>query len=171
MRHFVGFLDSLAERIAVFFVALLFSQMPQFMNLYLNVLSGAKVAQEKAVAALREKADELGMTPEQFIADLLQSTRKAAQASGELHRQQLADYERTKRAYEALKNASLWVRPFVFLRYADWALAKNVQFQPALPFTVEAFIYVLVGILSGMLLYRLLLLGPRRLLQRRATAH
>lgn len=168
-RYLGSFFDSLAERLVVFFVALFLSQGPQYMNLYLNVLSGAKAAQEKSIATLTEKAQELDMTVEQFIADLLKSDSKVSKSSGEVHKKQLADYETTKRAYEALSSASAVTRPFVFLRYVDWSLAKNVKFQPALPLTFESLAYVLVGIVLGMLLYRVFLYFPRRLWGKKAA--
>lgn len=168
-RYIGSFFSSLAERLVVFFTALILSQGPQYMNLYLNVLSGAKAAHEKSVAALTEKAKELDVTVEQFIADLLKSESKVSKSSGEVHKKQLADYENTKRAYEALSGASAFMRPFVFLKYVDWSLAKNVQFQPALPLTLESLAYVLVGIVLGMLLYRVLMYFPRRLLGRKTA--
>ncbi|HMY11736.1 MAG TPA: DUF2937 family protein, partial [Turneriella sp.] len=81
-----------------------------------------------------------------------------------VHQKQLADFENTKRAFEALKNATAFSRPFVFIKHVDWSLAKNVQFQPAFPLTLEALMYVLVGIILGMILYRALMFFPRRLL-------
>lgn len=161
-RYIGSFFGSLAERLAVFFVALFLSQAPQYMNLYLNVLSGAKAAHEKSVATLAEKAKELEMTTQEFINDLLKSDSKVSKSSGQVHQKQVADFEHTKKAFEALKNATPFTRPFVFIKYVDWSLAKNVQFQPAFPLTLEALVYVLVGIILGMILYRVLMFFPRR---------
>lgn len=157
-----GFFGSLLERIFVFFMALFLSQAPQYMNLYLNVLSGAKAAYEKSVKEIAEKAGELGMSTKEFIDDLTKSQSQAAKKSGELHQNQIRNFESAKKAFDAIKNASPFVRPFIFLKHVDWALAKNVQFQPALPFTLESLIYVIVGIILGMVLYRLLAFYPRR---------
>jgi hypothetical protein len=170
LRYIGSFFGSLAERLVVFFVALFLSQAPQYMNLYLNVLSGAKAAHEKSVATLTEKAQELDMTVQQFIDDLLKSESKVSKSSGEVHQKQLADYENTRRAFEALKNASVFSRPFIFIKHVDWSLAKNVQFQPAFPLTPEALVYVLVGIILGMLLYRALLFFPRRFFGKKSAA-
>lgn len=169
VRYLSSFFGSLAERLVVFFVALFLSQAPQYMNLYLNVLSGAKAAHEKSVAALTEKAQELGMTVQQFIDDLLKADSKVSKSSGQVHQKQLADFENAKRAFEALRNATAFSRPFVFLRYVDWSLAKNVQFQPAFPLTLEALVYVLVGIIIGMILYRVVMYFPRRWLGKKAA--
>ena len=67
-----------------------------------------------------------------------------------------------KLAFDAIKNASAFSRPFIFLKHVDWALAKNVQFQPAFPFTLEALMYVIVGIILGMLLYRGVIFFPKK---------
>jgi Protein of unknown function (DUF2937) len=161
-RYIGGFFGSLAERIFVFFMALFISQAPQYMNLYLNVLSGAKAAYEKSVKEISEKAGELGMTTQEFISDLITSQSQAAKKSGELHQSQITHLENAKKAFDAIKNASAFSRPFVFLKHVDWSLAKSVQFQPAFPFTLEALIYVVVGIILGMVLFRALMHFPRK---------
>lgn len=163
-KYIGGFFGSLAERIFVFFMALFISQAPQYMNLYLNVLAGAKAAYEKSVKEIGEKAAELGMTTAQFIDDLAKSQGQAAKKSAELHQSQITHLENAKKAFDAIKNAGAFTRPFVFLKHVDWALAKNVQFQPAFPFTLEAIIYVVVGIVLGMAVFRLLLYFPKKFL-------
>ena len=157
-----GFFGSLLERLFVFFMALFLSQAPQYMNLYLNVLSGAKAAYEKSVKEIAEKAGELGMSTKEFIDDMTKSQSQAAKKSGELHQNQIKNLEAAKKAFDAIKNASAFTRPFIFVKHVDWALAKNAQFQPAFPFTLEALIYVIVGIILGMVIYRLLAFYPRR---------
>ncbi|MBS0618809.1 MAG: DUF2937 family protein [Spirochaetes bacterium] len=164
LRFIGGLFGSLAERLFVFFMALFMSQAPQYMNLYLNVLSGAKAAYEKSVKEIGEKAAEIGMTTKDFIDDLVKSPSQAAHKSGELHQSQIKHFEDAKAAFDAIKNASAITRPFIFLKHVDWSLAKNVQFQAALPFTLESLIYVIMGIILGMLLYRALLYFPKKLL-------
>lgn len=161
-KYIGGFFGSVAERIVVFFAALFLSQAPQYMNLYLNVLAGARATYEKSVKEIAEKAGELGMSTKEFIDDLAKSQSQAGKKSGELHQNQITNLEKAKKAFDAIKNASAFSRPFVFLKHADWALAKNVQFQPAFPLTLEALAYVIVGIILGMLLYRGLMFFPRR---------
>jgi len=168
-KYIGGFFGSLAERIVVFFAALLMCQAPQYMNLYLNVLAGAKATYEKSVAEIGEKAKELEMTTKEFIDDLAKSNSQAAKKSGELHVSQIQGLEKTKLAFDAIKNASAFSRPFVFLKHVDWGLAKNVQFQPVFPLTFEAFIYVIVGIILGMLLYKAIMFFPRRFLGNKQT--
>lgn len=163
-KYIGGFFGSLAERILVFFTALFLCQAPQYMNLYLNVLAGSKATYEKSVKEIGEKAGELGMSTKEFIDDLVKSQSQAAKKSGELHQNQISGLEKAKLAFEAIKNASVFSRPFAFLKHVDWSLAKNVQFQPVFPFTLEAFGYAIIGIILGMLLYRAIMFFPRRLL-------
>ncbi|MBV6494649.1 MAG: hypothetical protein LDLANPLL_02683 [Turneriella sp.] len=162
-KYIGGFFGSLAERIFVFFIALFISQGPQYMNLYLNVLSGATAEAEKSVKLIETKANELGMTVPQFIKDLTASNSQAATKSGEIHEAQLKRFESLKAAFTAIKNAGAFSRPFIFLRHADWTLAKSVQFQPALPFTLEALGYVIAGIILGMILFRALAILPKKI--------
>lgn len=162
-KYIGGFFGSILERIVVFFAALLLSQAPQYMNLYLNVLAGAQAESQKSVKLIEEKAQEVGMNTKQFIADLLGSQSQAATKSAEIHQAQIARFEALTAAFASIKNSSAFTRPFAFLRHVDWSLAKSVQFQPALPFTLESLLYVIVGIILGMLLYRALLFFPKKL--------
>lgn len=162
LNYITGFFGSLAERIVVFFVALFLSQAPQYMNLYLNVLSGSVATYQKEVKIIEQKAAELEMSLKAFIDDLAKSESKVAQKSAEVHKGQIDRYEKAKKAFAAIHNASVFARPFVFLKHVDWTLAKAVVFQPAFPLTLEALAYIIVGIIIGMLLYRGILFFPRR---------
>ena len=52
-------------------------------------------------------------------------------------------------AQSAIQHASLWTRPFVFLRHLDPAIARATWgiFQPAVPTTLEGLVYALLGML------------------------
>lgn len=161
-KYIGGFFGSLAERIVVFFAALFLSQAPQYMNLYLNVLSGSLATYQKEVKIIEDEAASLEMTVKAFIDDLAKSPGKVAQKSAEIHKGQIDRFEKTKKAFAALEKATVFSRPFVFLKHVDWSLAKSVKFQPAFPLTLEAFVYVIIGIILGMLVYRGLMFFPRR---------
>jgi hypothetical protein len=62
----------------------------------------------------------------------------------------------------ALRQATLWSRPFVFVRHADWGIARATLaiYRPAVPTTVEGFAYAGVGIVVVLALYHLLVRAP-----------
>jgi hypothetical protein len=56
-----------------------------------------------------------------------------------------------------MQGASLWSRPFVFLRDADAAIARGTWtiFKPAVPTTVEGLVYAVFGMLVLIGIYHL----------------
>ena len=60
-------------------------------------------------------------------------------------------------AQSALDQASLWSRPFVFVRHLDSSIAQATWsvFKPAVPTTVEGLIYASIGMLVLMAIYHL----------------
>ena len=58
-------------------------------------------------------------------------------------------------AHDALLNASLWTRPFVFFRHLDLGIAQGTWavYKPAVPTTLEGLVYALAGMLVFLLLY------------------
>jgi hypothetical protein len=65
-------------------------------------------------------------------------------------------------AQTALQDASLWARPFVFLRHVDSSIAHAtwVIFKPAVPTTVEGLVYALCGMLVFIGIYHLGVKAP-----------
>jgi hypothetical protein len=60
-------------------------------------------------------------------------------------------------AESALRHASLWSRPYVFITHLDPAIAHATWsvYQPAVPTTTEGFVYALCGILVFLGIYYL----------------
>jgi hypothetical protein len=59
----------------------------------------------------------------------------------------------------ALRDASVWERPFVFLRQLDWEIAHGTAgvYKPAVPTTLEGVLYALIGVIVILAIYHGLL--------------
>lgn len=165
------FFGSLAERIAVVICALIFSQAPQFMYSYLHELNGSLDAYEKSVQKIDAEAQKIDMSRQEFLNDLKSSRSKSAQASYETHYFVIKSWENTKLAIQKLKNSSLWVKPFVFIRMLDKSLFEKTRkdFKPGFVFSLETFLYMVAGIIVGMLLFRIVTWIPKKILGRKSV--
>jgi hypothetical protein len=69
----------------------------------------------------------------------------------------IARVDTLESAQSAMQGATLWSRPFVFLRHLDPAIAHStwVIFRPAVPTTVEGLVYALAGLLVLLAAYHL----------------
>jgi hypothetical protein len=69
----------------------------------------------------------------------------------------------------ALREASWWARPFVFLRHADTAIAQATWqvFKPAVPTTLEGLVYALVGVAVALFIVQVFFIWPVRVWRNR----
>ena len=73
-------------------------------------------------------------------------------------------------AEAALRDASVWMRPFVFLRHIDREVAHGTWgvFRPAVPTTLEGLAYAAGGVVLAFAVYHAAVKRPlRRLLRAR----
>jgi len=146
--------DGLLDRIFSVAGAVLLSQLPNLIILYINALSGALAEARRNVEALKVQARMIGVTADDFIRRLLNSGDPAVQASGRIHQQALERFQEYSEAFGALQSSNPWTRPFVFLQHLDPEILNAVQFTPALPLSPEGAVYALVGVLLALLLYK-----------------
>ncbi len=160
LRYLGRVADGLLDRLFSVAGAILFSQIPRFMQQYIEFLSGALYEVRRQVDSIHIRASELGLSLESFISHHLNSSDGAFVASGKIMQEALERHRLYKEALEALRDSSLWSRPFLFLRYADWSLVRAMEFQPGLLFTVETLVYALLGMLAGYIFYVVLVRAP-----------
>ena len=165
------FFGSLTERITVVICALIFSQAPQFMYSYLHELNGSLDAYEKSVQKIDEEAQKIDMSRQQFLNDLKSSHSKSAKASFETHNFVIKGWENTKQAIQRLKSANLWIKPFVFIKLLDGSLFEKTRkdFKPGFIFSLETFLYMIVGIITGMILFRIIIWIPKKILGQKSV--
>lgn len=167
MKLIGKFLDTLVDRIVSVIGAVIFSQLPQMIMQYKRVLEGALAEAAKNILVARSKAHELGLSLKEFINAHLRNSDPVFQKSGEVYEQALLRHDNYQTALQALNDAGIWTRPFVFLKHVDGVLFSNMQFEPGLPLTVEGAVYALFGILCALALYHGVLKQPFRFFTRK----
>jgi len=81
---------------------------------------------------------------------------------GGVVRQAIARVDELAAADTALRQASAWTRPFVFLEHMDGSIARATLsiYRPAVPTTAEGLAYAGFGIVFVLALYHLAIRGP-----------
>ena len=135
--------------------AVLFSQIPEFIQQYLQRLGGHLDEARRQLAQLQETATQSGLSLEQLTARTASSPDRAVAQLGSVLRRVAERVQELATAEAAIRNASLWSRPFVFGRYVDPSIARSTWavFKPAVPTTVEGLLYALLGMLFMLALY------------------
>jgi hypothetical protein len=135
--------------------AVIFSQLPEFFQQYLQRLGGHLDEARRQVAQFQATADQSGFTLEQLIAKTKGAADPALAPLGQVMAGAGARVETLAASEQALREASAWTRPFVFLRHFDPAIAHATlaAFRPAVPTTVEGLCYCLLGMTVMLTLY------------------
>ena len=170
-RGFLGIFDSLIDRILCVLGAILFSQGPEFMQQYLQRLGGHLEEARRQLAVFQQTSRQAGLSLEQFIARTNANPDPAVAKLGGVMTGTAERVAALQSAHESLLDASLWARPFVFLRHLDLEIARATgsEFQPAVPTTTEGLIYALAGMLVFLALYHFGCKGALAFFGRRAA--
>ncbi len=159
------------DRILCAVGAVAFSQFPEFMQQYLQRLEGHLDEARLELDRFQDAASKSGMSLDQLVAGAAQNPDKAMGRMGEVVRGAITRVNELGAADEALRHASTWTRPFVFLHHADWGIARATLaiYRPAVPTTAEGLVYAGVGIVVVLAVYHLAIRGPIvRVLRRRS---
>ena len=145
------FLKSIADGVSATAGAAVASQVPEFVQQYLQRLGGHRDEAARFIHAARTQG-----------AAVSESLVNAAQAR----------FNALTETLNAIAGAGDLERPLVFLRYLDVDIARATweAFRPALPLTLAGFVYAGVGIVLGVALFNILT-APLALLRRRPTPH
>ncbi len=161
-RGFLSVFDSLTDRVLCVVGAVLLSQGPEFMQQYLQRLGGHLDEARRQLAAFQKTADQAGLTLDQFISQTAANADPAVAKLGGVMTDSVERVASLQTAHDALLQAELWERPFVFLRNLDAGIARATAgvYQPAVPTTTEGLVYAFAGMLLILALYHL---GLKRL--------
>jgi hypothetical protein len=154
--------ESLLDRVLCVAGAVLFSQFPEFMQQYLQRLEGHLDEAKLAVQRFKDAALQSGMSLDQLVSNASQNPDPAIGKLGGVVRAAVARVDELGAADAALRGASVWTRPFVFLAHADWGIARATLsiYRPAVPTTVEGALYACAGIIVVLGVYHLGVRGP-----------
>jgi hypothetical protein len=163
-----GFLDRLLCVVG----AVLFSQLPEFIQQYLQRLGGHLDEARHQLEQFREVAAKSNLTLDQLIVRTLGSAEPTVGRLGGVMRETVARVDALAAADAAIRQASILTRPFVFLRHLDFSIAQATWsiFKPAVPTTLEGLVYAALGVLLALAFYHAGVKAPvRHALRRRAA--
>ena len=149
--------DGLLDRALCVLGTVLFSQIPEFMQQYLQRLGGHLDEARRQLQQFQQAAAQSGLTLDRLIGQTTANADPAVGKLGGVMTEALARVNTLEAAQAAMQQASLWSRPFVFLRHMDAAIAHATWtiFKPAVPTTTEGLIYALFGMLVLLAIYHL----------------
>ena len=170
--------EKLLDRLLCVAGAVLFCQLPEFIQLYLQRLGGRLDEARRQLAQFTEIAAQSKLT----LAEFVERTGHNADASvarlaGVMH-DTIVRVDSLASADLAIRNASLWSKPFVFFAHCDPSIARatfNI-YKPAVPTTVEGLIYAVLGMLTilgvyhGLIRYPIIAAAASRKARRAAKA-
>jgi hypothetical protein len=154
--------ERLLDRVLCVAGAVLFSQMPEFMQQYLQRLEGHLDEARLVVSRFAEAAAKSGMSLDQLAAGTAQNPDPSMARLGGVIREAVVRVGDLAAADSALRNASVWARPFVFVAHLDRGIASATLsiYKPAVPTTTEGLLYAGIGMVLVMALYHLAIRGP-----------
>jgi hypothetical protein len=147
--------ESLVDRVLCVLGAGVFTQAPEFMQQYLQRLGGHLAEARRQLAQFEEIARQAGKNVHDLAAQYAASTDPSVVSMGKLVDDTDLRVSALGSAEAALREASAWERPFVFLRHIDWEIARGTSsvYKPAVPTTVEGLLYGLIGVAVILALY------------------
>jgi len=154
-RVLLGMGDGVLDRVLCVLGTIAFSQIPEFMQQYLQRLGGHLDEARRQLAEFRQVAEQSGLTLDNLIVQTETNPDLAvAKLSGVMTRA-VSRVDELESAQLAILNASLWERPFVFMRNVDPDIARATAeiFKPAVPTTVEGLVYAAAGMLILLSIY------------------
>jgi len=165
--------EGLLDRLLCVAAAVLFSQLPEFMQQYLQRLEGHLDEAKLAVDRFKAAASQAGMSLDQLVNSAAQNPDASMGKLGAVVHDAVERVDQLGAADAALRNASALSRPYVFLSHVDWGIARATLsiYRPAVPTTLEGLAYALFGIVLILCVYHLAIRGPIvRRLRRKALA-
>jgi hypothetical protein len=172
LRPFLSAGEKFLDRVLGVVGAVLFSQLPEFFQQYLQRLGGHLDEARRQLEQFRQTAAASGLTLEQLVAQTRAQADPAVARLGQVMADTSARVGNLAASESALRGASAWSRPFVFLRHLDPAIAHATWavFRPAVPTTLEGLAYALVGVAVMLALYHGAVRGPLARAWRRRSA-
>jgi Protein of unknown function (DUF2937) len=138
--------------------ALLFSQIPFFMQQYTQQLAGHVAELQIQIAAIDKLAGQSGKTLQQYIEKFSSNSDTDFVLQGHFMQKLFDRFNEMSEGLNALQQATPWFHPFVFIKFfqTNIGLSTYASFKPGLSLTLESGLYMLAGLLFGYLFYQLL---------------
>lgn len=151
----IKIIGGLLDRIFAVIGALLFSQVPVFMQQYTQRLAGHVAELSIQIEKMRQAASLTGKTLQQYVQKFMSASDPDFARQGVIMNEMTHRWQNLSEGLTAMQNASAVTRPFAFGYHLNLDIFKNTfqSFDLGLVFTVEGFIYALIGIAAGYLAF------------------
>lgn len=148
----------LIDRLFAVCGALTFSQIPLFMQQYQHHLAGHVAELQTQIQGMKNTAALTGKSLQQYVIKFLSSEDMDFRNQGELMNHMIQRYQSLLEGHHALKDATLYSKPFLFIKYFDWSIGQFTwqSFDIGFSFTLEGGAYALLGMLLGFLIFWIL---------------
>lgn len=162
LRPLVKAGDTLIDRLLCVFGAVLFCQLPEFIQQYLQRLGGRLDEARRQLAQFMDIAAQSNLTLAEFITRTSHNADESVARLADVMSDTVTRVDSLAAADLAIRNASLWSKPFVFFAHLDPSIARATLsiYKPAVPTTVEGLIYAVMGMLVILGLYHGLIRYP-----------
>ena len=147
--------ETVLDRILCVLGAVTCSQIPEFFQQYLQRLGGHVDEARLQVDHFRDAESRSGATLDELVRIAAQNPNASVAQLGRVIDAAVARLGVLVQSEAALRDASAWTRPFVFLRHVDLEIARSTWsvFRPAVPTTLEGGAYALAGMVAALGLY------------------
>jgi hypothetical protein len=148
-RPLLRFGEGLLDRVLCVLGAVSFTQLPEFIQQYLQRLGGHLDEARRQLEAFKQVASLSNISLPELIERTAQSPDEAVAKLSHVMSDAMTRVEKLAAADEAIRHASLWTKPFVFLAHVDPEIARGTWsiYKPAVPTTAEGLVYAGLGIL------------------------
>lgn len=139
------------DRIFAVIGALVLAQAPLFIQQYTQQLSGHIAELSWQINRISSAAQGSGKTVQQYIEKFATNSDVDIAQQGAMMQALISRYELFQNGFTSLNAASPLTKPFVFIHYLDYDIAKSTYhiFKPGIPMTLEGFTYAFVGLVLG----------------------
>jgi hypothetical protein len=154
--------ESLLDRLLCVAGAVLFCQLPEFIQQYLQRLGGRLDEARRQLAQFTEVAAQSKLTLAEFIQRTGHNADESVARLADVMSNTVTRVDSLAAADLAIRNASLWKKPFVFFAHFDPSIARATFdiYKPAVPTTMEGLIYAVLGMLTILGIYHGLIRYP-----------
>lgn len=159
----IKWMGGIFDRIFAVGGAFILSQAPLFMQQYKQQLVGHVAELQTQIALMQNAAILSGKTLPQLVDKFLSSQDPDFIRQGELMTLLVSRWENFSSAYTALNDASIWTRPFVFIKHLNLDIFKSTfhSFDLGIALNFEGLCYGLAGIGLGYLIFFIIKQGVK----------
>lgn len=147
----IQWIGKMIDRIFAVAGAIAFAQFPQFFLQYLHQLSGHAAELQIQLEQLKQSVKLSNSSITELIAKFHLSLDPDIVRLGDFMQMIVDRSERFTTALSSLQNASIFTKPFLFIRYFDSSIGRDTfkHFQLGFSFTLEGIVYAFVGMVFG----------------------